>query len=151
MCPELKEKNNSTNSSTASNFDCSQEVLLKTIMVYINAGPKKILARILFDDGSQRSYITSALVKSINSIPFRHEYIRNILFDGTRTSGQKFNNHKVNITELEGTNVLPVILRERPTIGGRIPRIPKGSKNSKTKELNSTMFLPIKSRWPIST
>lgn len=52
--------------------------------------------------------------------------MRNILFDGTRTSQQKFNNHRVNIGNLDGSNMLTVVLRERPVLGGKISRILKG-------------------------
>lgn len=130
MCPDLKlkkqSKTDSINLSTAANFDCAQDVLLKTIMVFVNFGANRKVARVLLDDGSQRSYITSRLTKSIKSEPLNFEYIRNILFDGRRTEIQKVNNHKVVIEDLNKTNAFPLILRERSILGGRVTRIPRG-------------------------
>lgn len=130
MCPDVKTKKlpkkEAADSSAGSNFDCSQDVLMKTILVYVTIDTKRKLARLLFDDGSQRSYVTSPTVKAIKSRPFNHEYVRNVLFDGSRTDQQKLNNHRVNIMDLVGSNVVPVILRERPVIGGKTSRIPKG-------------------------
>lgn len=132
MCPELKEKkltknsNHPTNSSAGANFDCSQDVLLKTIMVLVVVNGNKRLARLLFDDGSQRSYATKSLMKKMGSQPFKQEYMRNILFDGSTTKLKSINNHKVDIQGLEGNKNLSLILREREVLGGRVTRIPKG-------------------------
>lgn len=134
MCPELKEKkiikqspSSTTDSAAGSNFDCCREVLLKTTMVYVNAGSNhKKLARVLFDDGSQRSYITSSLVNSIKSTPVGTEYVRNILFDGTRTKCQILNNHEISICSLDGGGSMSLMLREKAILGGKISRIPKG-------------------------
>lgn len=89
-------------------------------MVYVTINEKKKLARVMFDDGSQRSYVISSVVRAIKSQPFDHEYMRNVLFDGTRTNQQRLNNHKMGIMSLAGSNPLSVILRERPVIGGKI-------------------------------
>ncbi len=128
MCPEIKEKKlkKTTDSSAGTNFDCSHDVLLKTIMVHVMVNSKKKLARVLFDDGSQRSYITTSLIKSLDSKPFKQEGMRNILFDGSRTEYQKLNNHKISVQSLTGTGTMSLIVREKSILGGRVSRIPKG-------------------------
>lgn len=46
-----------------------QDILLQMAVVWVEAGAKRCLARILLDSGSHRSYITSDLINRIGAVP----------------------------------------------------------------------------------
>lgn len=130
MCPEIRNMNTKqepierTNAST--NLECINNVLLKTVMVFIGNMNKKKGARILFDDGSQLSYITSSAAQAIGSVPIGQEISQNILFDGSITNIEKRNKHEILISNMIGSKKICLTVREKPKLGGMVPKIPKG-------------------------
>lgn len=140
MCPELKHKKKVAiaksgdilltqpgSGFSGANFYVSGDVLLKTVMTYIRTNnDSKKLARILFDDGCQRSCITKSIVESIESIPVGIERTRNILFDGSKTNYQTNNVHKISLSNIDGSNEIELMVREKSKIGGNISKVPKG-------------------------
>ena len=127
--PKNESSTSEQNTSAAqANVECQNDVLLKTVRVRIS-GPNyknSKIVRLMFDDGSQKSYISRGVAQSIGSQPIRHEYMRNVLFDGSVTDYGKCAVHEVTIQSLDGNQITKIVLREKPVIGGRIPRVPNG-------------------------
>jgi hypothetical protein len=82
--------------------------------------------RLLFDEGSQRSSITSSLVKELKSRPVGEELSRDVLADGSVTPFRKTFRHNVTITGIDGEGEMKIILREKIKLGEGIPRVPAG-------------------------
>ncbi|OXA47678.1 Shikimate kinase [Folsomia candida] len=99
MCSQVEKDDQQDSSYTSistdaaqTNIQCQSDVLLKTVLVKVGCQEKKEdrVVRLLFDEGSQRSYITYSTAKAIRIC-----------------------------TE-------EVVLREKPIIGGIVPRVQNG-------------------------
>ncbi|OXA52865.1 Pro-Pol polyprotein [Folsomia candida] len=135
MCSQVEKDDQQDNSYTfistdaaQTNIQCQSDVLLKTVLVKVGCQEKKEdrVVRLLFDEGSQRSYITYSTAKAIRSKPMGSEFSRNVLFDGSVTDVGQVYKHHILLRSLYGRNQVKVVLREKPIIGGIVPRVQNG-------------------------
>ncbi|OXA47143.1 Cellular nucleic acid-binding protein [Folsomia candida] len=140
VCPELSHQRGSPDnrngqavnqastetSSYQSSIQCDGEVLLKTVLVRVRHQNKNRTVRLLFDEGSQKSYVTSYTCNGIRSKPVGEEVVRNVMIDGSVTSPRRFNKHEMELSSVDGKSKRKLLLRERPQIGGIPPRAKMG-------------------------
>ena len=72
-----------TTQSLVSNKDSSPTCLLKTAIAFVRTNKRRITTNILFDEGTQRSFVTQALANKLDSELHRRE---NLSFGGDITS-----------------------------------------------------------------
>jgi hypothetical protein len=83
------------------------------------------IVRLLFDEGSQRSRITTDLVKT--SPPcVSAGWQRNVLFRNVLTEQRKVKSFEVEVGGLDKSYKKKLIFRETPSICGTIPRVKNG-------------------------
>ncbi|OXA42876.1 Prolyl 4-hydroxylase subunit alpha-3 [Folsomia candida] len=109
-------------SSYQSSIQCDGEVLLKTVLVRVRNNKESRIVRLLFDEGSQKSYVTSYISNGIKSKPVGDEVVRNVMIDGSVTSPRRYNKHEMELVSVDGKVNRKLLLRERPQIGGIPPR-----------------------------
>jgi hypothetical protein len=112
ICPEgtavkkLDETSNLNPETAAYQYStqCTNEVLMKTLLVKVQSteSSQPQTVRLLFDEGSQRSSITSSLVKQLRSQPVGEDVSRDVLADGSVTPFRKTFRHNVTITGIDG-------------------------------------------------
>lgn len=141
MCPgsATGEASHSSRETTSSSLgiQCQGNILLKTIVVKVKLdnSPEYRLVRVLFDDGSQRSYATSRTVQDIGSQPFGKEESRIVLMNGSVTDYENTNKHEVVVLGMHpSSKPVKIIVREKPVIGCVTPRIPNGPWISQLKK-----------------
>jgi len=123
-----------TTTSVSSNQTSGGPVLLKTLLVRImTPGMEKVL-RVLFDDGSQSSYIVSKVAEQANCKAIGSHLERNLLFGGVLTEAEKRTTYQVPLTSLQGKKQQVLELQDKPRIACNIPRLPKGPWMSELKK-----------------
>lgn len=116
---------------------CQSDVLLKTMMVKVknpHTNETRVV-RVLFDDGSQRSYITRRTVTDIKSQAVGREESRIVLMNGTITDYENTNKHEIELTGLGLNKKVKIIVREKPQIGCATPKVPSGPWIQKLKKM----------------
>ena len=116
-------------STTVSNL-CStgtrEVVLLKTAVVWIATNKGKVLARVLFDDGSQRSFVESDFRKSVDLNLVGHDSIKLSGFGASSSTRQTREVVRIPIVGLDG-RVYPIEAMVVPRISRPIHnRLPGG-------------------------
>lgn len=80
-------------------------------------GPKASkVVRLLFDDGSQLSNITSDLIKKIGAPVISSEWSRNMMFGGLVSEPRKVKSYEVQLRSIDDSFTGTFILRETPAI-----------------------------------
>ena len=84
--PRQASSENTTTSASASSRNESQRVLLQTAktMAYKEGESKGVPVRILFDNGSQRTYVTENLRRKLNLKPMKKETVHLNTFGGEK-------------------------------------------------------------------
>lgn len=137
MCPELEKrkpdatKNTNVAASTTatmSNQSCSRDVLMQTLVVKVRdgGGGADRVVRLLFDTGSQQSYVLSSSAEELNLVPLERKELRKTLFGGVVTSPKIHTKYKLQLESLDGRGRYEVTAWNEDSICGRISRIPRG-------------------------
>lgn len=139
MCPELKsnQKNRfsspaeveemepSVSAATASH-SCRKDILLKTLLVRVVGLKNSRVVRLIFDEGSQHSNVSSTTIENAGGRLVGEEWGRNVLFGGSVTSSTKVKKFKMELESMDGKVRKELVLRETPVICGNLPRVPHG-------------------------
>lgn len=134
LCPDsAKNKNfrstpspaNNLNAISKSVFSTNKLVLLKTILVKIKTKQRQKTVRVLFDDGSQQSYVKTSAAKEIRCEERGKYFERNTLFGGVKTSIEERTIYKVQMESLNGKFKRNVELPNKETITGELSKIPE--------------------------
>ncbi|XP_037029723.1 uncharacterized protein LOC119069705 [Bradysia coprophila] len=145
MCPDSP-KNKETVVNTASNVNSIvKQVLLKTILVTISSRIGKKTIRVLFDDGSQQSYIKSEVAKYFKCKENGRYFERNTLFGGILSEVEERTIYRVDLVSLNGKIKRCLELTGRSKLTGDIIKIPEGpwidelkSKNIEINDMQSS-------------
>lgn len=91
----------SSNHNSVINIPSRKQVLLKTILVKIKSRIGEKTVRVLFDDGSQQSYIKTAIVKALKCLEHGRYFERNTLFGGVLSNVEERTVYQVQMESLE--------------------------------------------------
>ena len=116
---ERSETNSDAATSTAATFVSARDsVLLETASAKVSGiyGSKDLNARVLFDCGSQRSYVSQALCKSLKLKPLRSERVIIGTFGSTQKKVSKLDVFEIRIKSSQGGRSLTVEVFGVPVI-----------------------------------
>ena len=107
--------------------NCSSEVLLKTLKVRL-VGEDNIIhyARVLIDDGSQRSYIKKSTASLLHMKAFGVEALRTSVFGGAITEIKNHNKYKTRIFDVDGKVSRDFTLLEEEKVVSSVPKVSSG-------------------------
>ncbi|XP_037037370.1 uncharacterized protein LOC119075084 [Bradysia coprophila] len=136
LCPDSpKNRSNEQTPSTSNNcnavvesskFSKDKQVLLKTIMVRIKSKNGYLKLRLLFDDGSQQSYIKTSIAIIANCAEKGSYFERNTLFGGIKTGIEERRIYQVKMESLSGNVKHTMEIPDKQKITGEIPKLPPG-------------------------
>ena len=86
------------------------DVLLKTLFVKVTGEKGTKTVRLMFDDGSQRSCITSNVIQKILPPCVSTNWQRNILFGGVTTGPRNVKSYETEITSIDNSFKMKLIL-----------------------------------------
>ncbi|UYV68872.1 hypothetical protein LAZ67_6001388 [Cordylochernes scorpioides] len=123
---EVKEDNLESPSTSMANQTCSSEVLLMIVSARVASPRGQRIVRILFDSGSQRSYIRRALIGQLNLERIGQGQIQKALFGGGMTRVEKHGIYRIQLENIRKGNKIGIDVLEEKTICGRTTSIPMG-------------------------
>ncbi|UYV67536.1 hypothetical protein LAZ67_5001142 [Cordylochernes scorpioides] len=123
---EVKEDNLESPSTSMANQTCSSEVLLMIASARVESPRGQRIVRILFDSGSQRSYIRIALIGQLNLERIGQGQIQKALFGGGMTGVEKHGIYRIQLENIRKGNKIGIDVLEEKTICGRTTSIPMG-------------------------
>jgi len=146
MCPNIQGRANtpkkpeSEPKTTASNMNCSSEVLLKTPRVKL-VGKDRVThyARVLLDDGSQRSYIKKKTAEFLHIQPIGKETLRTSLFGRAITEMKEHKKYRTWVFDMAGKLSEEFTFIEEPTVVGRVPKVSSGPWMKELKTMGITL------------
>ncbi|KAI5755331.1 hypothetical protein M8J77_016036 [Diaphorina citri] len=122
MCPESENKSSATLTST-----CRSTVLLQTVVVRVkNRQNKDKYVRLIFDTGSQQSYVLNRTAHELGYKPLGKEIIQHALFGGDLTSPVHHDVYNLQICSLDGSYECTFDVYGQEQICSSIPIIPSG-------------------------
>ncbi|UYV64985.1 hypothetical protein LAZ67_3002655 [Cordylochernes scorpioides] len=141
---EVKEDNLVSPSTSMANQTCSSEVLMMIASARVASPRGQRIVRILFDSGSQRSYIRRALIGQLNLERIGQGQIQKALFGGGMTGVEKHGIYRIQLENIRKVNKIGIDVLEEKTICNRTTSIPMGQwveeLISQHVELNSEDF-----------
>ncbi|KAJ8980838.1 hypothetical protein NQ317_018418 [Molorchus minor] len=132
VCPRnAEEKRVSTSAQNIpvndlSNFSYNQ-VFLQTVMVNLVNGKKALSVRVIFDLGSQRSYISSRAVLDMSYKHVRYEEIVHALFGGYTTEPVRHGCYKIQLQNLDNSYACSFEALDQPTICSHLDSVEDGT------------------------
>ncbi|UYV67961.1 hypothetical protein LAZ67_5002637 [Cordylochernes scorpioides] len=123
---EVKEDNLEFPSTSMANQTCSSEVLLMIASARVASPRGQRIVRILFDSGSQRSYIRRALIGQLNLERIGQGQIQKALFGGGMTGVEKHGIYRIQLENIRKGNKIGIDVLEEKTICNRTTSIPMG-------------------------
>lgn len=133
MCPESpknrekpKPVTSSSNHISVSNVPNIKQVLLKTILVKVKSNVGERTVRVLFDDGSQQSYVKSTVAKALKCLEHGKYFERNTLFGGVLSNVEERTVYQIQIESLNGKVKRNLDLPAKKQLTGEILKIPDG-------------------------
>ena len=113
MCPGLQKKDYLPGDAKSpitqgvvgcslSNISSCPQVYLQTLRVKIILGRAESIVRVVIDGGSQRSYVRSELAVAMGYVPTRSTEMTHSLLGGVRTTSQKHNIYRIQLSSLSG-------------------------------------------------
>ncbi|UYV68299.1 hypothetical protein LAZ67_5003760 [Cordylochernes scorpioides] len=123
---EVKEDNLESPSTSMANQTCSSEVLLMIASARVASPRGQRIVRILFDSGSQRSYIRRALIGQLNLEKIGQGQIQKALFGGGMTGVEKHGIYRIQLENIRKGNKIGIDILEEKTICNRTTSIPMG-------------------------
>lgn len=141
MCPDSP-KNIEIQKTVLSSSNCNsvtaevKQVLLKTFLVKIKSSYRTKTIRVLFDDGSQQSYIRTATAKTMRCPENGQYFERNTLFGGVLLNIEEQTVYQVQVESLSGDMKQSLELPDKKRLTGDIINIPKGPWMEELKSRN---------------
>jgi hypothetical protein len=139
MCPDSevssasrKESTCTSDQGTSVNSNSNQitkmrEVLMKTVHVHVKGTNGKVLeVRLLFDEGSQRSYVKTSVAEKLKCRVVGNLVLQNNLFGGHRTADTPHKLYDVQLQGIESREVMQLNLINEDIICSSCPTIPPG-------------------------
>jgi len=121
----------------ASQSSMDNLVLMKTVRVNVlSPNGKKLDVRLMFDEGSNRSYIKSAVAKKMECVMEDEVPLQTTLFGGSTTSVRTKKRFRVDLESLDQLYFGKFIFISEENICGSCPTIPKGPWMSELKRKN---------------
>ena len=134
MCPELTKKSSEQKKkeevvTTQANLNCTEEVLLQTLIVTLHSGGREKKVRVLCDPGSQHSYILKRTAEELSLKPTAEVKLRHTLFSGRNYVQQHFK-YRVDLKRLDHKNQnetgSEIEVLDQNQICEDVPRLTKG-------------------------
>ncbi|UYV72973.1 hypothetical protein LAZ67_10001348, partial [Cordylochernes scorpioides] len=122
----VKEDNLEAPSTSMADQTCSSEVLLMIASARVASPRGQRIVRILFDSGSQRSYIRRALIGQLNLEKIGQGQIQKALFGGGMTGVEKHGIYRIQLENIRKGNKIGIDVLEEKTICNRTTFIPMG-------------------------
>ncbi|UYV76606.1 hypothetical protein LAZ67_14001435, partial [Cordylochernes scorpioides] len=123
---EVKEDNLEASSASMANQTCSSEVLLMITSARAASPRGQRIVRILFDSGSQRSYIRRALIGQLNLEKIGQGQIQKAVFGGGMTGVEKHDIYRIQLENIRKGNKIGIDVLEENSICNRTTFIPMG-------------------------
>ncbi|CAL1273140.1 unnamed protein product [Larinioides sclopetarius] len=114
--------------------ECSESVLLQTILVNIEANGKRKCVRALIDSGSQNSHILKRTAEEIGLVPVSKRSLAHSLFGGVKTQVKDHGLYEIKLKSHNGKYCLDIQVLDQLSICGKIPRLKRGLWNKELKE-----------------
>jgi hypothetical protein len=112
---------------TLSNSLCNRSILMKTLALHVvSANGKKVKARLLFDEGSQRSYVRTQLARQLGCQVTGKIDMQSNLFGGHKTTVKTKQNYRVRVQGTDGKYKENLQLIGEDVICTGCPSIPQG-------------------------
>ncbi|UYV76241.1 hypothetical protein LAZ67_13003144 [Cordylochernes scorpioides] len=122
----VKEDNLEAPLTSMADQTCSSEVLLLIASARVASPRGQRIVRVLFDSGSQRSYIRRALIGQLNLEKIGQEQIQKALFGGGMTGVEKHGIYRIQLENIRKGNKIGIDVLEEKTICDRTTFIPMG-------------------------
>ncbi|UYV76985.1 hypothetical protein LAZ67_14002708, partial [Cordylochernes scorpioides] len=123
---DARENNREAPSTSMANQTCSSEVLLMIASARVASPRGQRIVRILFDSGSQRSYIRGALIGQLNLEKIGQGQIQKALFGGGMTGIEKHGIYRIQLENIRKGKKISIDVLGEKTICGRTTSIPMG-------------------------
>ncbi|UYV68174.1 hypothetical protein LAZ67_5003267 [Cordylochernes scorpioides] len=120
----VKEDNLEAPLTSMADQTCSSEVLLLIASARVASPRGQRIVRVLFDSGSQRSYIRRALIGQLNLEKIGQEQIQKALFGGGMTGVEKHGIYRIQLENIRKGNKIGIDVLEEKTICDRTTFIP---------------------------
>lgn len=105
-----------------SNYCCSTEILLQTLLVTIEVFGKQSIVRSLIETGSQRSYVLISTVGKLCLKLLRYEILIHTVF-GESISRRKHKCYALQFSKLSCNDSYNIEILDQPVICGTVPRM----------------------------
>ncbi|UYV72960.1 hypothetical protein LAZ67_10001276 [Cordylochernes scorpioides] len=139
---DVKEDSPEAPSTSMANQTCSSEVLMMITSARLESPREQRLVRILFDSGSQRSYIRRALIGQLNLEKIGQGQIQKPLFGRGITGVEKHSIYRIQLENIRRGNKIDIDVLEEKTICNRTTFIPIVS-SAELKKLRT----PVRARF----
>jgi len=114
-------------SISMSNGSCGDVVLMKTLRVQVQGRNGKLrIVRLLFDEGSQRSYVKTSIAEELNCEVIEHLKTRNLLFGGILSEVKHRKGYSVEVASVHGNLRKKLSLVNEDVICNSCPTVPYG-------------------------
>ena len=102
---------------------CKGSVLLQTVRAVATNGSRSKPVRILFDTGSQQSYVTNDLAKQLKLTPLKRETLHLNTFGNSQTKRENYELFKFNIRSMRGNESVELRAISFPTISSPVSSV----------------------------
>lgn len=149
MCPSQGKSVNSGDKGDSKNdirqeqnlasFTSVPEVYLQTLCVKLVNGNREYTIRVLFDSGSQRSYLTREAIDKLNYRPIKNQELIHTLFGGVKSAPEKHGVYLIHLKNLRGDYACNFQAMDKEMICGNVA--PVKSTEWKKELENNGVFL----------
>ena len=136
LCPDLPAHKIENKSASMIASSSSTEVQLNTLHVRVRGNKRTLTARLLFDNGCERSYVLKSTVAKLGVKAVGVDTFGKMLFGGNVTHSQSHNKYILELSSLEGGRSIELEFLEEEKICGKIRRVPQGPWLAKLAEAN---------------
>lgn len=122
----LEQSNELANKSTE--VGLTSNVLMQTVLVDVSNPQNGMVrqARVLFDSGSQQSYVSAELAKVMGYTPLGRQTIVHTLFGNVQSKEQVHSLYRLNLGGKSNPYTFEIDVLDQPAICGKVPHVPPG-------------------------
>ncbi|XP_054709448.1 uncharacterized protein LOC129219153 [Uloborus diversus] len=121
--------------TTLANNECSREVYLQTLVVYIKENNLKHFLRLIIDLGSQRSYISKFAARKMKLTGLGEEYVSHGLFGGI-THAETHQRYFINLSNIEENYNFELEVLDQKKICASLPKMTDPHYLKRLKDMN---------------
>ncbi|UYV80892.1 hypothetical protein LAZ67_19002111 [Cordylochernes scorpioides] len=129
----IKEKSTDP-AATFSSQACTGQIMMMTTVALLRGAKATSCVRLLFDTGSQYSYVNKALIKYLGLEKEGEVAIAKSLFGGTRVEEVKHGKYSLDLESLNNRDHVRVEALDQPKICEKVPPLPRGDWLTKLRD-----------------